>query len=311
MHDPDSGYDGMGGMIMGITVTGASKFDTTNNWTPERRLQLTVASSPSSPQAYQLALRDITSPASAAAKPAMSTGLNGPPIVLTQHQRVEIDVVNHLKEETSIHWHGMELESYYDGVPEWGGLGDKKTPAVAPGQTFTVRMQPPRAGTFIYHTHWHDVEQLTGGIHGALIVLPPGERDNPATDRSFVFTQSPNDPFGGAMLLMNGSPQPGSAALQVGVTYRLRFVNITPSVDNLQVSLRRDGQPVQWRWMAKDAADEAAPALVRADQHIGVGETYDFEYRATAPETLTLEGLSPNDNRRAVLTLTFAAAATR
>lgn len=309
MHDPGSGYDGMGGMIMGITVTGRPEFDTSQGWTPDRHLQLTVGSDMKDARFYALTLRDL-SPSAANEKPQVSAGLNGPPIVLTQHQRVEIDVVNHLAEQTSIHWHGMEIESYYDGVPAWGGIGDRKTPAVEPGQTFAVRMQPPRAGTFIYHTHWHDVEQLTGGVHGALIVLPPGHTYDPATDKSFVFTQSPGDPFGGAMLLMNGTPQPGELALKTGVTYRLRFINITPSVDNLQVSLRKAGAPVQWRWIAKDAADVPTPAWVNADQHVGVGETYDFTYRADAPETLTLEGWSPSDNRHAVLTLIFSAPST-
>jgi hypothetical protein len=39
---------------------------------------------------------------------------------------------------------------------------------------------------------------------------------------------------------------------------------------------------------------------------IAVSETYDFEYTATSPQQLTLEGLSPNDNRRAVQTLIFS-----
>ena len=97
----------------------------------------------------------------------MSTGLTGPAIVLTQNQPVEIAVMNTLKDATAIHWHGIELESYYDGVPGWGGVGDKRAPPVEPGETFVARMIPPRAGTFIYHTHWHDEAQLTGGVHGA------------------------------------------------------------------------------------------------------------------------------------------------
>jgi hypothetical protein len=43
-----------------------------------------------------------------------------------------------------------------------------------------------------------------------------------------------------------------------------------------------------------------------ADQMVAVGETYDFEYRAAGPEELTLTGISPGDNRRAVQTLVFS-----
>jgi len=82
-------------------------------------------------------------------------------------------VVNHLQEPTAIHWHGIELDSYSDGVPGFGGTAGSVTPPVAPGGTFTARFTPPRAGTFIYHTHWHNSAQLAGGIYGPLIVLEP------------------------------------------------------------------------------------------------------------------------------------------
>jgi FtsP/CotA-like multicopper oxidase with cupredoxin domain len=305
MHGMDSEYEGMGGMIMGITVTGRSTKDTSNGWKPERRLELAVAERNGDSRFFELSLRDLESHAS---KPKAQTTatLTGPVLVLNQNQPVEISVVNKLKEATSIHWHGIEVESYYDGVPGWGGLGDKKTPAVEPGQTFTVRMAPPRAGTFMYHTHWHDAAQLTGGIHGALIVLAPGQTYDPATDKSFMFSQSPADPFGGAMTLMNGSPQPETMELCTGVTYRFRFINITPSVNNLRVSLQNANGPVEWRLLAKDAANVRGTPVQKADQLIAVGETFDFEYRATSPQELTLVGLSPNNNRRAVQTIVFA-----
>ena len=44
-----------------------------------------------------------------------------------------------------------------------------------PGQSFIVRITPPRAGTFIYHTHWHDEAQLAGGLYGPLLVMEPGD----------------------------------------------------------------------------------------------------------------------------------------
>ncbi len=304
MHEMDSEYDGMGGMIMGITVTGRSAIDTVNAWKPERLLELTVGTRSGDPRFYELSLRNLA-PDAPKSKPQMSTGLTGPVIVLTQHQPAEIAIVNKLTEPTAIHWHGIELESYYDGVPGWGGIDDKHTPAVEPGKTFTVRMVPPRAGTFMYHTHWHDAAQLTGGIHGPLIVMPAGQTFDPATDKPFIFSQGANEPFGAAMILMNGSPQPNTLRLKAETTYRFRFINITPSIDNLRVSLRSGGNPVEWRPIAKDAADVKGSAPRPADQAIAVGETFDFEYRATSPQELTLVGLSPGDNRRAVQTLIF------
>jgi FtsP/CotA-like multicopper oxidase with cupredoxin domain len=53
--------------------------------------------------------------------------LIGPLIILTRGEPVEIEVVNRLKERTAIHGHGIELESYYDGVPGWSGVGSQIT----------------------------------------------------------------------------------------------------------------------------------------------------------------------------------------
>jgi FtsP/CotA-like multicopper oxidase with cupredoxin domain len=227
-------------------------------------------------------------------------------IVLEQNQPAQIEVVNKLEEPTSIHWHGMELESYYDGVPGFGGRDEKRSPAVEPGKTFEVRIIPPRAGTFIYHTHWHDDAQLTGGVHGPLIVLAPGEKYDPAVDKSFLFSIGPQEPFGVGMLLMNGVPEPSTMKLKTGTTYRLRFMNITPALDNLRVSLRKAGTPVEWRLLAKDASNVKGSPMREADQMVAIGETYDFEYRAIGPEELTLTGLSPGNNQRAVQTLVFS-----
>src|SRR5678815_209760 len=167
-------------------------------------------------------------------------------------------------------------------------------------------MKPPRAGTFMYHTHWHDAAQLTGGVHGPLIVLAPGQTYDPATDKSFLFSQGPNEPFGAAMVLLNGSPQHGTMQLKTDTTYRFRFINITPSLNNLHVMLKEKGAPVQWRLISKDAANVKNPKLLPADQMIAVGETFDFEYRTSAPQELTLVGFTPNDNRQAIQTLNFA-----
>ena len=306
VHD-DADYSGMAGMIIGITVTPAGTEAPKAAWKPARRLEVIVADQKKDPRFYELSVHEPGEPISRA-KGNISAGLGGPPIVLRQNEPVEIAVVNKSHEATSIHWHGIELESYYDGVPLWGGIGNQKTPPVEPGETFVVHMAPPRAGTFIYHTHWHDAGQLTGGVQGALIVMPAGQSYNPATDKSFVFSQGPNDPYNAALLLMNGIPQPGAMRLRTGTKYRFRLINITPSVNNLRVSLRRDGAPVMWRALAKDAVDlpAAAAKLKVANQLVAVSETFDFEYEATAPETLTFEGFNPGDQRRVVQTVIFS-----
>ena len=179
------------------------------------------------------------------------------------------------------------------------------TSPLNPGQTFVARMAPPRAGTFIYHSHWHDDAQLSNGIDGPLIVMPPGETYDPATDKIFLFGTGPAQPYG-AVLLMSGTPQPTAMQLKTGTKYRFRLINITAALGALRVSLKQSGTPVQWRIIAKDAVPvPAATKLKPADQVIGIGETYDVEYEAAAPQELTLESLVPNDTRRTTQTLIF------
>jgi manganese oxidase len=231
MHDMDSPYSGMGGMILGITVSGRPAIDTVTGWTPARRLEMRVGNRKGDARFYEIALKDLPS-----GKEARSTGLTGPVLVVNQGEKTEIAITNTMREPTSIHWHGLEIESYYDGVPGWGGIDEKRTPAVEPGKTFVVRMIPQRAGSFMYHTHWHDEAQLTGGVHGAMIVMPAGQAYDPAADKSFLMSLGPNEPFGSGMLLMNGEPQPAALTLRAGSTYRFRFMNITPTMDFMRIN---------------------------------------------------------------------------
>ena len=142
-------------------------------------------------------------------------------------------------------------------------------------------MTPPRAGTFIYHTHWHDETQLVNGMYGPLIVLEPGQKYDPEHDKIFVIGTGRYAPFG-TMLLMNGTPEPDPLELTTGTTYRLRIINITNNESDLRVRLDSKEVPVQWMIIAKDGAD--LPVTQRktgpAEMGVTVGTTYDVEYRS-------------------------------
>jgi hypothetical protein len=60
---------------------------------------------------------------------ADSLVLPGSPLVLTQGEPTRITVVNRLDRPLSVHWHGLELESYYDGVSGWSGTTGHLAPA--------------------------------------------------------------------------------------------------------------------------------------------------------------------------------------
>jgi FtsP/CotA-like multicopper oxidase with cupredoxin domain len=128
-------------------------------------------------------------------------------------------------------------------VPGWSGDASEITPVIAPGSSFVARMTPPRAGTFIYHTHWHDLSQLTNGIYGPLIVLPPGEKFDAAADLSFVFSIGDLGALG-EMALINGTPQTKTLQLQAGKKYRFRLINI--STNNQGCRYRFVTLPAQW-----------------------------------------------------------------
>lgn len=212
----------------------------------------------------------------------------GPPIVVTRGEPTEITVLNHLKSSTTIHWHGLELESFYDGVPG-AGSGDQITPAIAPGGSFVARFTPTRAGTFIYHTHAADPGQLTGGIYGALIVLEPGQSFDQEHDKLLVI--GTRDTFFDARrITINGMETPAPLTLDHGAKYRLRVINIAPNLlANFRLGTKE--HPVTWRAMAKDGAD--LPARLansgNAMLEIASGETYDFEFRAGEPGEIPVE----------------------
>jgi FtsP/CotA-like multicopper oxidase with cupredoxin domain len=236
----------------------------------------------------------------APAAPADRGSAPGPPIVLRRGEPVAITLVNRLAESTSMHWHGLELDSYYDGVHGWSGLGPKVAPMLVPGERFTVHITPPRTGTFIYHTHLHDYRQLSSGLYGPLIVVEPGETYDPATDHVVVLGRRGASPASAilkdpASVVIDGQREP-QWKWSAKTRHRLRLINITPD-DIWSVSLTGADGPLTWRPLTKDGAP--VPATERGETParvtMAVGETYDFEVE-TPPgrRTLWLEVRDPN-----------------
>jgi FtsP/CotA-like multicopper oxidase with cupredoxin domain len=217
-----------------------------------------------------------------------SIRIPGSTIVLTRNEPVRITVVNRLNEPTAVHWHGIELTSYYDGVPGVSGEPGNLLPSIAAGDSFAAAYTPPRAGTFIYHTHIDDVKQMEAGLYGPLIVLPPGQTFDSTTDH--IVTISLHEYPDTFNVLMNGSVSPEPIVLRVGVPNRLRIV-IIPAAGSGELTLLSDTTPVRWRALAKDGADlPAALATERpARQLVSVGETYDFEITPNDARPLQLE----------------------
>ena len=218
----------------------------------------------------------------------------GPALILERGKPVAVTIVNHANEPAAVHWHGIELESYPDGVPGWSGSGSNILPSIAPRDSLTVRWTPPRGGSYMYHSHFNEAVQLGGGLYGPIVVLEPGEHFNPDTDRILFFGTAgrwANPAFGPfSPYIMNGDTQPPPMTLKAGVRYRFRLFNLAGD-SPLQVSMNGVDGPILWRPVAKDGyplqASQAVPrpAVVVFDP----GEIYDFEVTPTTTGELTLK----------------------
>ena len=284
--------DGMAGLVLGMNVLPARVAPPAKHSDlPVRRLQLVAEPQPGrygKDPGFAFALQEGADPL---AKPAAR--IPGPPIVLTRGQAVEITVRNKLPEPTSVHWHAMELQSYYDGIAGWSGTPGHLAPMIQPGGSFVATFTPPRAGTFIYHTHLDDIRQLSSGLYGPIIVLEPGQSLDSERDR--IMLVSVKGPSDNTPILLNGDADPGPMELKQGVKYRFRFINITPHDPLLTVSVLAGSSPVTWRAIAKDGADLPSSQATerRARQTVSVGETYDFEFQPQSTTELRLEVFRP------------------
>jgi FtsP/CotA-like multicopper oxidase with cupredoxin domain len=220
-----------------------------------------------------------------------SVQIPGPVLELKRGEPVRMLVRNNLDETSGVHWHGLEIESFPDGVPGFSGIGDRIMPPIPPGGTFAAEFTPPRSGTFPYHSHLHEMRQIGSGMYGALIVT-----DKPrdlARDHLVVagggglpvfFKQAPN------FLLVNGRTNPRPLIMTVGDTNRIRIVSIHAD-EVLHFRFGTAERVTRWRLLARDGA-ELPPALRTSELALvtmGPGETADFTYLPDRAGSMLLE----------------------
>ena len=287
-HVSNHALDMMGGLVMGIEVRGRDVASVSQAGETGRRQLRLVAQQDSggsdAEPAYGYVLHEGRS-----ATPNAPPLLPGPTIVLERGKPVSITVVNRLREPTAVHWHGIELESYFDGVADFSGRGARIAKAIAPGDSFVARFTPPRSGTFMYHPHADETRQQQAGLSGTLLVVDDLARFDSAHDKTVLLTV-PRADANSARVLINGSLAPDTLRLRVGERYRLRVVDVHTFRPSMIVRLVRDSTPVSWRAVAKDGMDLPADRATvrRAVQQMGNGETYDFELTPTEPGELKL-----------------------
>ena len=93
-------------------------------------------------------------------------GVPGPLLRMREGADVLLRVTNRLREDTSIHWHGLLVPPGMDGVPGVSFAG------IRPETTFEYRFTLRQHGTYWYHSHSGLQEQL--GHYGPLVIEPKG-----------------------------------------------------------------------------------------------------------------------------------------
>jgi len=209
----------------------------------------------------------------------------GPTIEAVEGDRVRILVTNHLKEPTTVHWHGLILPNGMDGV---GGLNQ---PNIKPGETYAYEFTLKQAGTHMYHPHADEMVQMAFGMMGFFIIHPK-DGDADPVDRDFAImlhnwalhpgTYRP-DP---AVMLnfdlwsFNSKVYPATAPLVVRLNERVRFRIGNLSMWNHPIHIH--GHKF---WVTGSDGDRWPKSAWRSEvtEIVGVGQMRDFEFVADNP----------------------------
>jgi FtsP/CotA-like multicopper oxidase with cupredoxin domain len=234
----------------------------------------------------------------------------GPVLRATEGDDVEITVVNRLAQATSVHWHGIPVDWSMDG-----SAMISQDP-IGPGQTFTYRWIAPQAGTYMYHSHFNDMEQST--VTGLIVIDPQRPGGAPRYDLDVPIMIStlpwevarnveaqavlgnsmmmpsmsvnpkadPKPDMGDAMDRMdmveywcfNGKTFPATAPLQVktGQVARVRFGNLTTMTHPIHLH-------GHWfRWIAQDGSPLPQAQIVNTVA-VNPGQTIDIDFVANNP----------------------------
>lgn len=198
----------------------------------------------------------------------------GPVIMVRQGDKVKVVLHNDLPEPTALHLHGLPVPADMDGVP-----GVSQAP-VKPGETFIYSFTAARAGTYIYHTHFNDLDQLDRGMYGAVVVREAHPiavaHDYPIVLSSWRIKNDAENFFS-----INGKAYPQTQPLEVkkGDLIRLRFINISGTEfhtmhlhGHRMRIIDRDGNPVSGNDVENTimiGPGQTVDALVKADAQPG------------------------------------------
>ena len=99
---------------------------------------------------------------------AINNSIPAPALYFREGDTAVIHVTNQMNVESSIHWHGILLPNFQDGVPYL------TTPPILSGQSLTYKFPLKQSGTYWYHSHTGLQEQR--GLYGGIVIEPKQKR---------------------------------------------------------------------------------------------------------------------------------------
>ena len=120
----------------------------------------------------------------------VNNSIPAPTLYFTLGDVAQISITNNMDKATSVHWHGILLPNYQDGVPYLN------RPPIKPGTTQHYEFELKHTGTYWYHSHTGLQEQR--GVYGAIVIAPISETILPATQEEIIvlsdwINESPNE----------------------------------------------------------------------------------------------------------------------
>ena len=196
----------------------------------------------------------------------------GPTLRFREGDKVRIYYTNHLDEASTVHWHGLVVPNSMDGV---GGL---TMPPIMPGETMVYQFTiPSTPGTFMYHAHMNDLQQVSMGLSGAFIVDPRDGGDGRYDQDHIVLLNNINGHF-----LINGKEFPNVDPWLVtqGELLRVRMINISPIESH---PMHFHGHFV--KEIARDGTSVSGGGNARVENTVllAPGQTIDVEVEMNAP----------------------------
>jgi FtsP/CotA-like multicopper oxidase with cupredoxin domain len=197
----------------------------------------------------------------------------GPTLRFRAGDKVRIYYQNNLDEASSVHWHGLIVPNSMDGVALL------TQPPVMPGETFVYEFKIPNTpGTFMYHAHMDDMQQVAMGLSGAFIVEPRDGGGGKYDQDHIVLLNNIQGHY-----LINGKEFPNIDPWRVkkGDLLRVRMINISPIElhpmhfhGHFTKEIARDGT---------DVGGSSKAGLVENTVLMAPGQTTDVEVRMNAP----------------------------